>query len=74
MSIITNKKAWETLEKNGFIDTIPGKGCFVKKKTGVSMDEQKRALAIEKLQEHLLYYKNLGLSVEEIMEILKKEF
>ncbi len=74
VSIITIKKAWETLEKNGFIDTIPGKGCFVKKKTGVSMDEQKRALAIEKLQEHLLYYKNLGLSVEEIMEILKKEF
>ncbi len=74
VSIITIKKTWELLEENGFIDTVPGKGCFVKKNPRVSNEEQKRALAKEKLQEHLRYYKSLGLSVEEIMDILKNEF
>mgnify|MGYP001283942440 CR=1 FL=1 len=32
VSIITIKKAWEMLEKNGFIDTIPGKAVSSKRK------------------------------------------
>lgn len=29
ISFITTKRAYEELEKNGFIYTIPGKGCYV---------------------------------------------
>lgn len=29
ISAITTKRAYEDLEKDGFIDTVPGKGCFV---------------------------------------------
>ena len=32
ISFITTKRAYEELEKDGFIYTIPGKGCFVAKK------------------------------------------
>lgn len=29
ISVITTKRAYEDLEQTGFINTVPGKGCFV---------------------------------------------
>ncbi len=29
VSVITTKRAYEELEREGFISTVPGKGCFV---------------------------------------------
>ena len=29
ISVITTKRAYEALERDGFLTTIPGKGCFV---------------------------------------------
>jgi len=29
ISVITTKRAYEELERDGFIETVPGKGCFV---------------------------------------------
>ena len=29
ISVITTKRAYEELERGGFISTVPGKGCFV---------------------------------------------
>ena len=29
ISVITTKRAYEELEREGFISTVPGKGCFV---------------------------------------------
>lgn len=29
ISVITTKRAYEKLERDGFLTTIPGKGCFV---------------------------------------------
>ena len=32
ISFITTKRAYEKLEKDGFLYTVPGKGCFVAQK------------------------------------------
>ena len=29
ISVITTKRAYEELERDGFLDNVPGKGCFV---------------------------------------------
>ena len=29
ISVITTKRAYEELEREGFLDNVPGKGCFV---------------------------------------------
>lgn len=29
VSVITTKRAYEELEKDGFLNTVPGKGCYV---------------------------------------------
>jgi GntR family transcriptional regulator len=74
VSIITIKKAWEMLERHQFILTVPGKGCFVKKYAPETMDDKRLDMAKDKLQEDLLYYKNLGLSMDQIMDIIKKTY
>mgnify|MGYP002231465499 CR=1 FL=1 len=34
ISVITTKRAYEELEREGFLQNIPGKGCFVAPQTG----------------------------------------
>ena len=29
ISVITTKRAYEELERDGFLENVPGKGCFV---------------------------------------------
>lgn len=72
VSIITVKMAWQLLEENGFIYTIAGKGCFVCPYTTKTLDDKKLALATEKLQTELAYYRNLGLTTEEYIDLCRR--
>ncbi len=67
ISVIPVKSAYELLEQEGYIYTIPGKGCFVSQVN----DQHKLVLAKEKLQDSIGYCKNLGLDEKEILEIVK---
>lgn len=49
ISVITTKRAYEELEREGFITTIPGKGCFVAPKNL----ELARENALRQVEEHL---------------------
>ena len=40
ISVITTKKAYEVLEENGFVTSVPGKGFYVNKKDSEMMREQ----------------------------------
>ena len=40
ISVVTTKRAYVELEKDGFIYTIPGKGCFASKQNGALIREQ----------------------------------
>ena len=50
ISVITTKRAYEELEREGFIYTVAGKGCFV---AGRSSDWVKEDL-LRKIEAHLL--------------------
>ena len=71
VSIITTKRAYEELEKEGFITTVAGKGTFVTEST----NERVRELAIyeieNKLEDAIIASKAIGLTFEEMIEILK---
>jgi len=41
ISVITTKRAYEELEKEGFIDTVGGKGCFVASQNDELLKEKK---------------------------------
>lgn len=70
ISIITTKRAYEDLERDGFIESITGKGSFVK---GINSDivKENMMFAIEELLEKAVDKALLGkVSCEELTEML----
>lgn len=74
VSIITVKKAWEELERAGFIYTIVGKGCFVVPSSKDELSDKKMQLAQAKLEKDIKYYKELGLSLEDIISLMQSNY
>lgn len=74
ISVITVKRAWEELEHAGLIYTMAGKGCFVSSLQPNFLNAKRDQLAGEKLAKDMEYYKNLGISLEEIIAMLKKTY
>ena len=70
ISVITTKRAYDELEKEGFIYIVPGKGCFVAKKNIELLREE----SLRKIEDHMACIKELSLSCsltrEDIEEML----
>ena len=74
ISVITTKRAYEELEREGYIETVPGKGSYV---SGQNKDliREKRLTAIEeKLTDVVTQSKHLNLSLEELQSMLRLIF
>lgn len=71
ISVITTKRAYDELEKEGFIYTVPGKGCFVAQKNVQLLREEN----LKKIEAHMQSIISLAatckLSQEEVMEMLR---
>jgi len=72
VSIITVKKAWEELERQGLIYTMVGRGCFVADLTKNDVLSKRDQLINEKLESDVAYYRTLGLSLDELIEKIKQ--
>lgn len=71
ISVITVKKAYEELEKEGYIVTTQGKGTFVAVKNPELLKEMRYKLVEEKLEEAVFTGKSLGLTLEEMINMLE---
>ncbi|APC42688.1 GntR family transcriptional regulator [Clostridium estertheticum] len=71
VSVITTKRAYEELEKEGFIVSLTGKGSFVSGQNKDLLRTKKMKILEEKLKEVLKESKILNLSMEEIIDIMK---
>lgn len=49
ISVITTKRAYQELERDGFIETVAGKGCFVARRNNALWREE----ALRQAEEHL---------------------
>ena len=69
ISVITTRRAYDELEREGFIYTVAGKGCFVAAKNTELLREE----TLRQIEEHLQEIRNLaaacGLSREDILEM-----
>jgi GntR family transcriptional regulator len=74
ISVITVKKAWEELERAGLIVTMTGKGCFVAALQTEDLSSKRNEMALEQLKKDLAYYKALGLSRDEMLELIISNF
>ncbi|WP_068621289.1 GntR family transcriptional regulator [Paenibacillus tuaregi] len=72
VSIITVKKAWEELERSGLIHTITGKGCFVAEFSSEEKLRLRNEMILKQMAGDTSYYKSFGLTLDEVIELLKK--
>lgn len=70
ISVITTKRAYEELERDGFIETVPGKGSFVAGKNIDLIREEQLRMAEEALNKAVTIAKSSGITLEELQQIL----
>ena len=70
ISVITTQKAYEELQREGFIESAPGKGTFVSSPNKEFILEEQMRLAEEKLQEAAEIGRMNGIALEKLCEIL----
>jgi GntR family transcriptional regulator len=71
ISVITTKRAYEELEKEGLIDTVGGKGTFVASQNQEFMREKRMKVVEAKMTEALADARMMGVSFEELGEMLQ---
>lgn len=70
ISVITTKRAYADLERDGFIETVAGKGCFVAAKNADFLREEQLRKAEEVLQKAVDIAKRGGITLAELNEML----
>lgn len=70
ISVITTKRSYDELEKEGFIETVPGKGSYVAVQNKELMKEKKLKIIEDKLLDVVKESYMLGFTKQEIIEIL----
>lgn len=71
ISVITTKRAYEELEKQGYIYSIVGKGSFVSEQNVDLIHERKLNALEEKMNEVVINGKELGLTLKELQDLLE---
>lgn len=70
VSVITVQKAYEDLQRDGFIETTVGRGSFVSAQNKDFYQEEQQRLAEEHLQEAADIGRTSGISLEKLIELL----
>ncbi|NQT58295.1 MAG: GntR family transcriptional regulator [Bacteroidetes bacterium] len=71
VSVITTKRAYDDLEKEGFIDSVTGKGSFVAAQNPEFLREKQMRTIEEKLTEAVDSAKNYGVEKEKLQELIE---
>ena len=70
ISVITTKRAYEELELEGFLASVPGKGCFVAPQDPALLRETQLRQVEELLSQAVDGARRGGLSLDELRELL----
>lgn len=73
ISVIPVKTAYEMLENDGYMYTIPAKGCFVAD-ISAHKEEKLQTLIGKKLDDALNYCIALGISFDGVLKIIKEKY
>lgn len=71
ISVITTKRAYEELEREGYVENFVGKGCFVKRQNTEFLREENMRQTEELLRKAYEKAKLCNLSLAEMVEILE---
>lgn len=71
ISVITTKRAYEELEREGLINSMVGKGSFVSGMNQQYIREQRYRILEEKMKDVLEESRQLGIGIGELLELLR---
>lgn len=71
ISVITTKRAYDELEREGFLDTVGGKGTFVAAQNPEFLREKRMKVVEEKLAAAIREARLMGMSPEQLAEMMK---
>lgn len=71
ISVITTKRAYDELERDGYIHTVAGKGCYVALLDSGRVREDGLRRIEEQLKQALELAHSCGVSTEELVEMLR---
>jgi len=74
VSVITTKRAYDELEREGFLDSVGGKGTFVAAQNPAFIREKRMKLVEEKLAAAVAEARVLGVGLDELNETLRLLF
>ena len=70
ISVITTKRAYEELERDGFLENVPGKGCFVAPQNRELLREAQLRRVEEKLSQAVEEARKGAIPLPELHELL----
>ena len=71
ISVITTKRAYDELERDGYIHTVAGKGCYVAPLDSALVREDCLRRIEEQMRQALELAHSCGVSVDELAEMLR---
>ena len=71
VSVITTKRAYEELEKEGVIESRPGRGFYVCEQRNDHLREKQMMNIENRILELIAECENAGMSIDEIIELVK---
>lgn len=71
ISVITTKRAYDELERDGFIYTVAGKGCFVAQKNTELLREENLKNIEYHIEEILKLSTGCNLTTDDIIEMIR---
>lgn len=72
ISVITTKRAYEELEREGFVITAPGKGCYVAPRPEGTWDQARQKQVEEYLRRGVEEAKNCAMGLAELTQLLQE--
>ena len=70
ISVITTKRAYEDLERDGFVVTVAGKGCLVAPRNLELMREEQRKRVEQTLEQAVEQAQAASITLEEMQQML----
>lgn len=74
ISVISIKRAWEELERDGFIVTMVGRGCFVSELNEDERCERRLELALSELKASFASLKRLEITEDELIALITDNY
>lgn len=71
ISFVTTKRAYDELEKDGFLYTIPAKGCFVAPKNVELLREENLKKIEDHMEKIIQLAASCNLSSDDILEMVR---